>query len=162
MVPHFSFWTIPLSFPDKKLIIFRLPTNNDGKDMFWEFVSFLKHCYGHVESTSDIPAKAIGKRPKTFCSLFQIGENFYLFLILPFYSKCFCIYEECQARQTVSAQWPEFIPQKTKKNGKTFWKRLFLKMFPWTVRKQFENPADFFWLPASRSFPARYLIKNSL
>ena len=164
MVPHFSFWTTPLSFPDKISIIFRLPTNNDGKDMFWEFVSFLKHCYRHVECLSDIPAKEVGKGRKLFAHCLKLVKTFNCFWDFLFTQNV-----SIDMRNAALTGPPNCFcsmtgndPKKTTKDGKTFWERLFFKMFRWTVGKQFENPAEFFWLPASRCFSTRYWNKNYL
>ena len=95
------------------------------------------------------------QRPKTFRSLSQIGENFQLFLRLPFYSKCFYRYEECSFDRPAKLfllndrKWSK----KNHKRWKNFLRKTFLQNVPmdsweavWKPRWIFFDcqPADVF------------------
>ena len=117
----------------------------------WKCVCFEKHCfslkcsYGHVECSSNKPAKK-REAAKNFCSVSENDKKF-----ICFQNSFFSKKDSIDTENAVLTSPPNFYcsntrndPKKVNKMQKLF-KAFFFELFSWRGRKQLESPADFFF-----------------
>ena len=135
-VPRIFFWTCKFLFLTTPLKCFRqgVDKNPFVVQKEWKSVCFEKHCfslkcsYGHVECSSNKPAKK-REEARNFCSVSENDKKFHLFPKQFFFKKGFYRYGECSFDRPAKLlllkyqKWSE----KSQEDAKTF-QSFFLRM----------------------------------